>query len=312
MASKKHYTETEKKFFLRILTKYSHIIERKKSDATTLKDKEEAWNEICDSYNMSSIITSKRSIQQLKKLWSNLKSTQRDALTHEKQARLLTGGGPESSSTEIDPDIAAIAPNLLTTAPTLFSSNMSDEILQERQQRILNDDCIPEELLIENQDNESSFVDDFGEIIFTNKSTETPDMKESSSEVDDAEKASNAQVIALNPKRAIFNSKESTSKSVPRKRLMEDIDIVLTPKNKLKKSGFENKENVDEKQLKMERIKHIIEQEEQIANLKIQHQEVIQRLEIDHLKEKYALEIRAATATTELSELLLKEKQNLR
>lgn len=59
MASKKHYTETEKKLFLRILTKYSHIIERKKSDATTLKDKEEAWNEICDSYNMSSIITSK-------------------------------------------------------------------------------------------------------------------------------------------------------------------------------------------------------------------------------------------------------------
>lgn len=57
--NKKHYTDMEKKFFLRILTKYSHIIERKRSDATTLKDKEEAWNQICDSYNISSITTSK-------------------------------------------------------------------------------------------------------------------------------------------------------------------------------------------------------------------------------------------------------------
>lgn len=59
MASKKHYTDTEKKMFLRILTKYSHIIEKKKSDATTLKDKEEAWDQICNAYNVSSIITSK-------------------------------------------------------------------------------------------------------------------------------------------------------------------------------------------------------------------------------------------------------------
>lgn len=57
--SKKHYTDAEKKFFLRILTKYSHIIESKKNNATTLKDKEEAWNQICESYNISSIITSK-------------------------------------------------------------------------------------------------------------------------------------------------------------------------------------------------------------------------------------------------------------
>lgn len=63
-------------------------------------------------------------------MWSNLKSTQRDALTHEKQARLATGGGPEPTPAEIDPDITAITPNLMTTAPTLFSSNISDEILE--------------------------------------------------------------------------------------------------------------------------------------------------------------------------------------
>ncbi|XP_036143791.1 myb/SANT-like DNA-binding domain-containing protein 3 isoform X2 [Monomorium pharaonis] len=308
-SNKKHYTDAEKKFFLRILVKYSHIIERKKSDATTLKDKEEAWNQICDSYNLSSIITSKRSIQQLKKLWSNLKSTQRDALTHEKQARLSTGGGPEPTSAEIDPDIAAI-PNLMTTAPTLFSSNLSDEVIQERQQRILNDDCIPEELLTKYVENESSVDDNFKEVTNENLII-VRDTKESNSEIDEADKE-NTDI--LNTKHAILsNYKASTSKNVPvqKKCILEDInDIVLTPKKEIKKLQLENEENNNEKLLKLKRIKSIIDREQQLANLNIRHQEVIQKLEIDHLKEKYALEIRAATAAAELSELLLKEKQN--
>ncbi|XP_071636372.1 uncharacterized protein [Temnothorax longispinosus] len=294
--NKKYYTDAEKKYFLRILPKYSHIIERKKSDATTLKDKEEAWSQICDSYNISSIITSKRSVQQLKKLWSNLKSTQRDALTHEKQARLLTGGGREPSTAEIDPEIAAIAPNLMTTAPTLFSSNMSDEKIQERRERILNEDCIiPEELLLEDED-KCSLVDDNvydnAQVIFgDDKSIDIPDTKESSSEIDNTnnEKASNVILKCTTLNR---NRKTSTSKNEPEKHFTEDIDnIVPAPKKKVVKLRLENKENIDENTLKIERIKRIIQQKEEIAHLKIQHQETIQKLEINHLKEKYALEI---------------------
>lgn len=49
-----------------------------------------------------------------------------ELLTKEKQARLATGGGPPPPETSIDPDVAAIAPHLLETAPILFSSNMTD------------------------------------------------------------------------------------------------------------------------------------------------------------------------------------------
>jgi hypothetical protein len=66
---------------------------------------------------------------QLKKLWSNLKHTQREAMTKERQSRLMTGGGPASPPAQLDPDIAAIAPHLMVTAPTLFSSNMSESEL---------------------------------------------------------------------------------------------------------------------------------------------------------------------------------------
>lgn len=55
-----------------------------------------------------------------------MKATQRSTLTKERQARLATGGGPEEKVSEIDPDIALVAPNLLEMAPTRFSSDLSE------------------------------------------------------------------------------------------------------------------------------------------------------------------------------------------
>lgn len=39
---------------------------------------------------------------------------------------MATGGGPHKAETNIDPDIANIAPHLMKTAPCLFSSNMTE------------------------------------------------------------------------------------------------------------------------------------------------------------------------------------------
>ncbi|XP_039303306.1 uncharacterized protein LOC120357263 [Solenopsis invicta] len=122
----KHYTALERKVFLQILTDYKHIIEIKKSDSTTLKDKDLAWNEICNKYNQSTLISQERTVTQLKKLWTNLKQSQREALTREKQSYLATGEGPPAVQIEIDPDISNIASNLMKTAPVSFTSNMSD------------------------------------------------------------------------------------------------------------------------------------------------------------------------------------------
>ncbi|XP_032682474.1 myb/SANT-like DNA-binding domain-containing protein 3 [Odontomachus brunneus] len=138
MATKsRHYTPAEKNVFLQILGKYKHIIECKRSCADTLRNKEAAWKEICDEFNNSSLIVQDRTVQQLKKLWNNLKQIQRDALTREKQARFATGGGPEELSTDIDPDIAMIAPNLMTIAPIIFTSNMNDKEMEDAEDNIL-------------------------------------------------------------------------------------------------------------------------------------------------------------------------------
>ncbi|XP_077270879.1 uncharacterized protein LOC143902059 isoform X3 [Temnothorax americanus] len=77
-------------------------------------------------------------VAQLKKLWANMKQSQREVLTKERQARLSTGGGPPPSDTKIDPDIALITPHLLKTAPVLFSSNMSESDINDNEERIIN------------------------------------------------------------------------------------------------------------------------------------------------------------------------------
>ncbi|KYQ53515.1 hypothetical protein ALC60_00041, partial [Trachymyrmex zeteki] len=69
-------------------------------------------------------------VQQLKKLWANLKQIQRDTLTKEKQARLATGGGPAELEASVDPDILNIASHLMETAPVLFTSNMFEEEIE--------------------------------------------------------------------------------------------------------------------------------------------------------------------------------------
>ncbi|XP_029054214.1 myb/SANT-like DNA-binding domain-containing protein 3 [Osmia bicornis bicornis] len=67
MTSKKHFTEIDKNTFVAVLKKFSHIVENKKSDSSTLKNKEDAWQEITQQYNMSAVISSKRNTVQLKK-----------------------------------------------------------------------------------------------------------------------------------------------------------------------------------------------------------------------------------------------------
>lgn len=54
-----------------------------------------------------------------------MKQQQREAITKERQSRMKTGGGGESPTANINPDITLIAPSLMKTLPGKFSSNMT-------------------------------------------------------------------------------------------------------------------------------------------------------------------------------------------
>jgi hypothetical protein len=63
----------------------------------------------------------------LKKYWSNLKQQNKNILTTERQSRFLTGRGPQQNIDQVDPNVSDIVPDLITTAPTISSSNFSTQ-----------------------------------------------------------------------------------------------------------------------------------------------------------------------------------------
>ncbi|KAI5644272.1 myb/SANT-like DNA-binding domain-containing protein [Phthorimaea operculella] len=114
---KKNFTTQEKHLLLQILKSYKNILENKKTDNATANIKKQCWREIADKYNTSAIISESATGDQLRRLWQNLKTRQRDAMTKERQHRLATGGGGPCPDADIDPDVAEIAPALLVEIP---------------------------------------------------------------------------------------------------------------------------------------------------------------------------------------------------
>lgn len=131
------------------------------------------------------MISQERTVQQLKKLWANLKHSQRDALTKEKQACLATGGGPREVEANIDPNILNIAPHLMENAPVLFTSNMTETEIKAKRELTFN-------------------------VISTNANTEVLDFTEEALYISDESDKENSDVQVLHQ---MYNKKKEISKS---------------------------------------------------------------------------------------------------
>ncbi|XP_071577175.1 uncharacterized protein [Temnothorax nylanderi] len=272
----RHYTPIEKSLFLQILNKYKHVIECNKSNIDTLRKKESVWSDICEEFNNSSLITQERSVQQLKKLWTNIKQTQRDVITKKKQNRFATGGRPETPSTELDPDVALIAPALMATAPILFSSNMDDKEVEDRKRLVHN------------------IMDDMAEI-----------------ELDDNNKENDSINILCEKIIADMLLPVETKKTLKKPKFIEKeheftIDMTGETNKTVKKRKFTETED----EVKITRIKNIIEQERQLAEAKLRHEETMATIKETHLKEMNKVELRTSLAKAELAEILLKKEKD--
>lgn len=97
--------------------------------------------------------------------------------------------------------------------------------------------------------------------------------------------------------------------------LFTEVATIRKKRNikKRKLSGLEDdlKEGL-EYDLKVERLKNIIKQEQELAKVKLQHEKAIAALKENHLQAINKLQFRESLAKTELAELLLsKEKDNI-
>ncbi|XP_024879945.1 uncharacterized protein LOC112459833 [Temnothorax curvispinosus] len=177
----------------------------------------------------------------------------------------------------------------MATAPTLFSSNMDDKEVEDRKQLVHN------------------IMDDMAE-----------------NELDDNMKDNNKENDSI---KILCESNTSSPKEII-------ADMMLPVENKrtwaLKKSKFVEKENeitIDmtgetnktvkkrkftetEDEVKIIRIKNIIEQERQMAEAKLRHEETMATIKETHLKEMNKVELRTSLAKAELAEILLKKEKD--
>ncbi|XP_021180963.3 uncharacterized protein LOC110369743 isoform X1 [Helicoverpa armigera] len=72
----------------------SKVINNRKTNASTNRKKTEEWDRLTDTFNATIPSTCRRTPQQLRLKWENLKKNARKRSTQIRMARLKTGGGP--------------------------------------------------------------------------------------------------------------------------------------------------------------------------------------------------------------------------
>ncbi|XP_017775162.1 PREDICTED: uncharacterized protein LOC108561643 isoform X2 [Nicrophorus vespilloides] len=78
----RNYSEREKCLLLALVKEFSHIIDNKATDASTVRLKNQTWLQITDKYNVEAD-SGERRVDQLKTLYDNLKRKARKGIGFE-------------------------------------------------------------------------------------------------------------------------------------------------------------------------------------------------------------------------------------
>ncbi|XP_072752400.1 uncharacterized protein [Anoplolepis gracilipes] len=245
-----HYTERERMLLAQLVSE-EKAIENKKTGASDLKDKVDAWERITKKFDNEGCTP--RSSKQLKKCWDNMKQRKRKLNTTMRHERLMTGGGPPSVQPN-DPVMAfmdATNANLDVEIDCPFDSTAVFE--KEYNVKM---DCASERIVIEDEsEKENENIDDIchedyihQNILSTSFST---------------------------PKEKIAISRNSTSvekratssiNNISEKKVTASVNAL---KGKKATSNIKNIENIrDEKELRLIKIRETIEQQRKLHRKK--------------------------------------------
>lgn len=84
-----NFTTEEKDLLVELVTKYKEVIENKRTDAVSQKQKKRAYQMLSNEYNSQS--TRPRTAASLKVCWENIKKRSRKAQAKEKASIFKTG-----------------------------------------------------------------------------------------------------------------------------------------------------------------------------------------------------------------------------
>lgn len=109
----KIFSDYEKQVLLSLVEDQIGTLESKKSDSRSIVVKKKTLDMIADQFNKNSEIT-RRSSDQLKKCWENMKSRAKTDVATEKRERRATGGGtllPTAMTNPVSSQIIGLIPS---------------------------------------------------------------------------------------------------------------------------------------------------------------------------------------------------------
>lgn len=121
-----NFSSSEVRLLTELVTKYRSVIENKKTDAVTNKDKDDAWTKIATTFNAASSETAVRTAKTLKLKYEGVKKLTKKKMTVHRQELYRTGGGPSTAPdiNDVEDKVLAICSNI----SGLDARNDSDNI----------------------------------------------------------------------------------------------------------------------------------------------------------------------------------------
>lgn len=124
-----NFTKTEIDLLIDIALKYKHIIENKKTDATTWKDKNDAWEKICNEFNAASG-NFPRSTKTIRAKYDTIKKNIRKKCSLLKSEQTKTGGGQCSITlTPYEEKVVSLTPNTMIGLESRFDKDSVSEYI---------------------------------------------------------------------------------------------------------------------------------------------------------------------------------------
>ncbi|CAG9773628.1 unnamed protein product [Ceutorhynchus assimilis] len=89
-----NFSPREKNMLLNTVFAFKGVIENKKTDSVTWRQKDDAWDQIASLFNSQTPENHHRTKDSLRKLYENIKKNVRKDVAFEKREHIKTGGGP--------------------------------------------------------------------------------------------------------------------------------------------------------------------------------------------------------------------------
>ncbi|XP_029672382.1 myb/SANT-like DNA-binding domain-containing protein 3 isoform X1 [Formica exsecta] len=127
-----NFSNKEIELLVLIIQEFKNIIECKKTDALTWRDKDATWEKVAKAFNSSSgeVFRSKKT---LKAKYEDIKKSIKKKLAHNRMEQFKTGGGkPEIRPlTGIEESILSMLPSSIEGLPSIWDSDQSLETCKE-------------------------------------------------------------------------------------------------------------------------------------------------------------------------------------